>query len=128
MAPGLAPVQNHPEKSDPFQESQMKLHVNEDKYDENQIELLHNMIVAIKDPLLEAGLTGKKLRDLTTSIAFGISSLIDCSEKTVTDRDEILYPYLAFSIDDNKETGICSEGGSWMHEYVHGTIDDVFDD
>ncbi len=104
----------------------MKCEIDEMKYDEIQMEMLYFITESIKDKLVEAGIAGESLEKLTTNIAFSMAEIIDGSAIMETQNKKPIIPVLTFANDENFNSGICSEGSSWMHEYVHGVVEDVF--
>lgn len=105
----------------------MKIVINENCFDEMQMSMLQNIIKEIKATLEEGKIPEEQVEDLTGNIAFAVTCIIDSS--TIMEHDgKPLRPSLGFSMDDDGKEVLISENGSWMHEYVFGVIDEVFEE
>ena len=102
----------------------MKLVEDADRYDTWQAHFIGEVITSMKSKLEKSSLSPKEARKLTGEIAFSIATLIDGSASVKVDGVE-LNPILTFAPGgtDLIHTG----GNSYMHEYVHGTLDEIFD-
>ncbi|KIM08292.1 MAG: hypothetical protein KU38_09945 [Sulfurovum sp. FS08-3] len=106
----------------------MNIIVDSKKYDEYQEEILKCIIRSIRSTLENKEIDKDVIEDLTGSLAFGISAIIDSSAVMGTEDNPIL-PYLAFSKNiEEKDTLIVNKGGSYLHEMVFSCIDDVFEE
>jgi len=104
----------------------MKIVIDENRFDEMQMSMLQNMIKGIKETLEEGKLPEEQIEDLTGNVAFAVSCIIDSS--TIMEHEgKPLRPSLGFSLDDDGKEILVSENGSWMHEYVFGAVDEVFE-
>lgn len=105
----------------------MKITINSDRFDELQLRILEELIGSIRDALEEAGITdAQALREATGSIAFSVAAIIDGSRIMELDGEPVT-PVLTFAKEVDGTDLVGAEGGSWMHEYVFGTVDEVFD-
>ena len=102
----------------------MDLVVDGDKFDELQPWYVGEIIEAIKHNLEQAGIGGEKLKELCGDIAFSICAQIDSSAGFEVEGIEYA-SYLAFSGDD--DTMFYPGGNSFLHEYVFGVLDEIFD-
>ena len=96
----------------------MDLQVNPGKFEERQAVLVNELAKTIQVKLAEAGLDSDKISELTLSLAFSITSVIDGISGIEADRMDVR-PYLTFQIDD--ELVHCGEN-SFMHELVYDVI------
>lgn len=105
----------------------MKISVDTDRFDELQLRVLEELVAAVRDGLREAGITDDQaLYDATGSIAFSIAAIVDGSRVMELDGEPVI-PVLTFAKARNGSELVGAEGGSWMHEYVFGTVDEVFE-
>ena len=102
----------------------MKLEEDTNRFDDLQLFIAGEIVSSVKSYLEQAGLTGEKLYDATTHIAFSFAATIDGSA-IMTHEDERVLPVLTFAKPDDPDT-LISAGGSWMHEYVVGIVDEEF--
>jgi len=93
----------------------MDLQLNPGKFEERQAVLVNELAKTIQVKLAEAGLDSDKISELTLSLAFSITSVIDGISGIEADRMDVR-PYLTFQIDD--ELVHCGEN-SFMHELVY---------
>ncbi len=105
----------------------MKVMVDSDRFDELQLRLLEEMVASIRDGLREAGVSDdQRLYEATGQMAFSLAAIIDGSR--VMERDgEVLLPVLTFAKERHGAELVAAEGSSWMHEYVFGTVDELFE-
>lgn len=104
----------------------MKIELNPYRFDELQIKILEEIIISIKEGLQAAGVADEKnLYDSTAEIAFSIATIIDGSSIMELDSKPVV-PFLAFAKEYNSDELVAAEGGSWMHEYVFGMVDEMF--
>jgi hypothetical protein len=96
----------------------MNLQLNLAKFEERQAVLVNELAKTIQVKLTEAGLERDKINELTLSLAFSITCMIDGISGIEADGMDVK-PYLAFQIDD--ELVHCGEN-SFMHELVHDVI------
>ncbi|WP_019142761.1 hypothetical protein [Noviherbaspirillum massiliense] len=101
----------------------MNLILDEDKFDEHQAILAGELIEQIKRHLEEAGLEGDKLKELTGRIAFSVACVIDGASPIEWEGTEV-HPYLTFRSGDDEI--MHWNDSSSIHEYVFGTLDDIF--
>lgn len=98
------------------------------KYDELQVKLLEEVIVRIRDTLIDKGVNDEMIYDITGDIAFSVCAVLDASAIMHLDGEEVL-PFLAFSRSrDEKDTLLVNNVGSYLHEMVFGVLDDVYFD
>lgn len=96
------------------------------KYDDLQLFLTKEIVGCVKASLDSAGLEEDDLYDLIEEIAFNIAATIDGSA-IMTHKEERVIPFLAFASTPDKDNLIVEDGGSWMHEYVSGAVEEAFD-
>jgi hypothetical protein len=60
-------------------------------------------------------------------IAFSVAAIIDGS-RAMELEGQPLIPVLTFAEDPERTELVPRAGGSFVHEYVFGTVDDVFDE
>ncbi len=65
----------------------MQLNLDSERFDEQQMMLVRELVQSIRVKLQEAGITGTKLEDLTASIAFSVASTIDDTSAIEVDGD-----------------------------------------
>ena len=103
----------------------MEITQNESEFDKRQLHLIREIIRSIKNDLENAHVPAEQLQDLTSNIAFSIAAIIDGSRVMRADGRSLI-PMLTFADDDQRTKLVARPGGSFMHEYVDGTVDDVF--
>ena len=104
----------------------MEITKNKPEFDKRQIKLIREIIVAVKNTLAESSVSLDEQADLTGDIAFSIASIIDGSRVMQADGRPLV-PVLAFAENAQRTKLLVTEGGSFMHEYVFSTVDDVYD-
>jgi len=105
----------------------MEIVQNKAAYNKRQFELLREIVLVTKKRLEQAGVTKEDSRELTGNIVFSISALLDASRVLKT-GDDLFVPVLVFADDNDRNKLMAEPGGSWLHEYVIGLVDDIFDD
>jgi hypothetical protein len=96
----------------------MNLQLDLAKFEERQAVLVNELAKTIQVKLAEAGLERDKIDELTLSLAFSITSMIDGTSGIEADGVDVK-PYLTFQIDD--ELVHCGEN-AFMHELVYDVI------
>ncbi|HNR99956.1 MAG TPA: hypothetical protein PKX48_13315 [Planctomycetota bacterium] len=105
----------------------MKITINSHRFDALQLRLLEELINSIRTGLKKAGITDvQTLREATGNIAFSVAEIIDGSCVMELDGEPVV-PVLTFAKEVNGTDLVAAKGGSWMHEAVFGTVDDMFD-
>ncbi|MDO6765347.1 hypothetical protein [Agarivorans sp. 1_MG-2023] len=102
----------------------MELKLNAESFDEHQMILIGEIIDRVKSDLKLAGVKDEQLKEMVGNIAFSIATTLDNSSTTEFDG-VVVNPYLVFQTQDNELTH-CG-GNSYMHEYVFGILDEVFE-
>jgi hypothetical protein len=102
------------------------IRVDESRYDKQQLHLIREIVRAIKSDLAASGIREERLADVTGDVAFSIAAIIDGSRVMEADG-QTLIPVLTFADDADRTKLVARPGSSFMHEYVHGTVEDVFD-
>ncbi len=100
----------------------MNLEENADKFDELQSILIGGIIDAVKEHLDESSLSDEVSRDLLEKISFSVATILDGSRSVEYDGIDP-NPILAF--EDNGKL-LYPGGSSWLHEYVFGTISEIY--
>jgi hypothetical protein len=91
-------------------------------YTERQQALVEHMLRAIKAELEQVDAPPEMVEQLTGSIAFVVTSLIDGSASAEYNGVE-LDPHLAFPVGQQL---LYAGGNSWMHEYVYRILPTLF--
>ena len=96
-------------------------------YEQCQALLLRELVSGIRNHLEEAGIKGKRLRDVVEAIAFEVGAIIDGSQ-VVSSGEDHLVPILGFAEGRMRDQLLLSHGGggSSLHEFVPGTLDEEF--
>lgn len=94
-----------------------------EKFEELQEIFIREIIEQIRLKLLEAGITGDNLKELTLSIAFSVASTIDDAAVIESSGVEV-HPFLTF-VGDEGQLIHCGEN-SFSHEFVASAIVKVF--
>ena len=100
----------------------MNLEENSDKFDELQSIIIGGIIDSVKEHLDEANIPDEKARDLLEKISFSIATIIDASRSVEFEGIEPS-PILTFEEDGKL---VYAGGSSWLHEYVFGTISEIY--
>jgi hypothetical protein len=77
--------------------------------------------------LTESGIPEERLADVAGGVAFSIAAIMDGS-RVMESEGQMLIPVLTFAEDSERTKLVVRPGGSFMHEYVSATVDDVFDE
>jgi hypothetical protein len=96
----------------------MDLQLNLGKFEEQQAIFVEELTKTIQVKLAEAGLESQKINELTGSLAFSITCMIDGIAGIESDGTQI-HPYLTFQVDD--ELVHCGEN-SFMHELIYDVL------
>ena len=102
----------------------MDLQLDLAKFEERQAIFANELTKTIRVKLAEAGLERDKIDELTLSLAFSITCMIDGISGIEADGMDV-QPYLTFQIDD--ELVHCGEN-SFMHELIYDVIGRLIDD
>jgi hypothetical protein len=66
------------------------------------------------------------LKELVTGIAFHVCCILDASQPFGKQEDDI-FPVITFQAESTADDEVITcGGGSYMHEYVHGIVDEWF--
>ena len=103
----------------------MKLIEDEDKFDELQSIFIGGIIDAIKENIDEAKLPDNKSRELLENISFTVATILDGSRSVEYENVEA-NPIITFK--NNDKEIVYPGDSSWMHEYVFGTISEIYDE
>jgi len=107
-------------------EDGIQLVINESRFDYAQMDLLCQLVDIVDRGVADLEMPQTKIIEIVTEITFGICCDIDGSTIISTPRGRIL-PILAFAEDVGGTQALTSSGGqSWMHEYVHGVVEEYF--
>ncbi|MDR2012054.1 MAG: hypothetical protein LBQ20_03215 [Rhodanobacter sp.] len=105
----------------------MKLKEDIDTFDNWQsyfsYEILRTIKDAIKEELGDTSLSEEQIKELTASIGFNVSCLLDASATFSVDGTQIT-PVLTFTTD--RELLVHQGGPTNLHEYVYGSADELF--
>jgi hypothetical protein len=100
----------------------VNLNIDGTKFDELQGILIGGIIEEIKSELESASLPPTQVRDLLEKISFSVAAILDGSRSVEFEGVEA-NPVVTFSVEGNLVSG---GGNSWMHEYVFGTIAEIY--
>ena len=101
----------------------MQLKEDSDKFDQLQSILIGGIIDSVKEHLDEAKLPPATARDLLEKISFSVATILDASRSVEYEGIEA-NPVITFQ--SGKDELVYPGGNSWMHEYVFGTISEVY--
>ena len=102
----------------------MDLKLEPEKFEEAQEALMREITQSIRVKLVEGGLEGRQMEELTANIAFSIASIIDDTTQIESDGMPVK-PYLTFR-SGSDEIIHCGEN-SYTYEYVIGILKELFD-
>ena len=102
----------------------MNFNLEPEKFEEYQEAFIEEITKSIMVKLVEGGLEGRQLEELTASIAFSVASIIDDTTQIESDGEPVK-PYLTFRSGDN-EIIHCGEN-SCTYEFVVGILKKLFD-
>jgi len=102
----------------------MQLKLNPDKFDELQDLFIGEVTDKVRVKLLEAGITGLEMEEITANIAFSIASTIDDTSGIEIDGVEV-HPYLTFR--DEDDNLVHSGENSYTYDFVRGALKKLFD-
>lgn len=105
-------------------ERDMNLNLEPQTFEKYQDTLVDEIVKTVMVKLIEGGLEGAKMRELTASIAFSISSIIDDTAQLQADGEPVR-PFLTFRSGDDQLLH-CGEN-SYMHESVYDILKRMFD-
>jgi hypothetical protein len=105
----------------------MEIITDKKEFDKRQLHVLREIILAVRKDLKDTGVPEERVADVTGDIVFSVAAIIDASHVMQVDGRQI-FPFLAFAEDKNVTKLLAEPGGSWMHEYVFGMVDDIFDE
>src|SRR5687768_17252881 len=101
----------------------MEIIKDSDRFDSFQMRVLQEIARDVMNGLIELGIPPDKLQDATENLTFGIAAIVDGSRVMELDGQPVL-PVLTFAADE-ESTQLIHEGGSWMHEYAIGTVEEI---
>ena len=102
----------------------MKLVSDADRFDNWQAYFIGEIMEEMKLILDDAQLPAAQVRDLTEKLAFSVACVLDGSRSVEVEGVE-LNPILTFA-PEGEELIHCG-GNSYMHEYVFGISDEIFE-
>ena len=102
----------------------MDLKLEPEKFEEAQEALMREITQSIRVKLVEGGLEGRQMEELTANIAFSVASIIDDTTQIESDGMPVK-PYLTFR-SGSDEIIHCGEN-SYTYEYVIGILKELFD-
>ena len=103
----------------------MKVSIDRSQYDKHQLFFVRKLCEMLMGELQRAGIDDENSEELAAQLAFSMCCLTDGSTILELDGKPFL-PCLTFSQDDDYTEVLSSGRGSWLHEYVHGTVWDVY--
>lgn len=88
------------------------------KYEALQNRMLDEILVTIRDGLVNAGVKeAQALSDATWNLAFDIACIVDGSRNMELDGAPVV-PVLTFATEQKYSALIHEQGGSWLHESI----------
>ena len=96
------------------------------RFDPLQMRLLEEIARDLRQGLQETGLDDEKIREAVENLTFRIASIVDGS-RVMPLRESHVRPVLTFATDACGTHLVGAEGGSWMHEYAIGLVEQIFD-
>lgn len=105
-------------------ESEMDLKLEPKKFEELEALFIAEIVEKIKIKLMESGITGTQLEDLTANIAFSVAATIDDTADVEADGVRVR-PYLTFKTEGD-EIIHCGEN-SFTQEYVYNCLKKLFE-
>lgn len=102
----------------------MQLIERPDQYDGWQAYFSYEILRTIRDELVRATLPPERIRELTATIGFAVTCLLDSSTTFVVEGEAVT-PVLTFSNDG--EVLVHQGGPSNLHDYAFGNADLLFD-
>lgn len=101
----------------------MKIAIDENRFDRLQMQLLWEIIDSSYRAFVRAGISQQKIPDLILDSVFSICCAIDGST-AMQDADGPIHPILTFAKDTENAEVVSAGHSSWMHEYVHGVVEE----
>ena len=95
------------------------------EYDGIQAYFCFELCKAIRADLEEGGVEGEKLKELVGKIGFSIASILDGARAI---DEKAGSPIILYKARKDSEKVLTHESGSFLHEYVFGNIDELFQD
>jgi len=102
----------------------MEITQNPSEFDKRQLKLISEIVRSIKNRLSDNGIPDDQLAGITSDVAFTVASIIDGSRVMYADGKPLI-PVLTFADDEARTKLIAQDGGSSMHGYVEGTVDEI---
>ena len=102
----------------------MNLKLEPEKHEKCQQALIREIVQTVMVKLVEAGVEGRKLEEITANVSFSIASIIDDTTAIETDGTTV-NPYLTFR-DGDDEIIHCGEN-AYTYEFVTGVLKALFD-
>jgi len=102
----------------------MDLKLDVEKFEERQEIFIKEIMQTVVTKLVEGGLEGQQMEELTASISFSIASILDDTTQIEADGVEVK-PYLTFR-DGDDEVIHCGEN-AYTYEYVNKILKELFD-
>lgn len=105
----------------------MKITSNQEQFDSKQDDFVEELVKTIRRTLEEQGLDEQLVYDLTSSLAFNVSALIDgCAVSGKKERPTV--SYLAFrELEESLASVVISPVGSYLHEISEGFVESEFE-
>ena len=102
----------------------MRIEKNTKAYDGMQVALLREITRTVRRVLETKRLSKARTRDITEDVVFHLSALLDGSAE-VEHQGGPVVPRIAFQ-GKGRGVVVAEPGGSWMHEYAFGCVEEVF--
>ena len=96
-------------------------------YEQCEVRLMEEVITSVRSALERAGISGARLRELVSEIAFDVGAIVDGSA-SMSDDDDYLVPILGFAQGRMRDRLLLAlgGGGSSLREFLPGIVEDEF--
>ena len=96
-------------------------------YEECEVRLMEEVVTSVRSALERSGISGALLRELVSEIAFDVGAIVDGAASMSIDDDHLV-PILGFAQGRMRDRLLLASGGggSSLHEFVPGIVEDEF--
>jgi hypothetical protein len=102
----------------------MQIDINEGEFDDLQNYLVAEIVASVHRGLADLRIPPEKLEDTINTIAFNVCCAID-SSTIMEHKGKRVLPVLTFATSTDFDHLISCGSTSFMHEYVHGTTEEL---
>jgi hypothetical protein len=104
----------------------MKFVLEPEKFEQYQEIFIKEIIQTIRVKLIESGVEGEKVEEITAFVAFSVASIIDDTTGMESDGVEA-HPYLAFRDNDDSEVVVHCGENAYTYELVTKILKEIFE-